>query len=86
LVISPFVEGDQLSVHPLLVFISVLVGSSLLGPAGAFVSVPAAAMIQIVFNEVIVPWRSAQFDASAGEEAAAEAAQAVRARTEPRVG
>jgi predicted PurR-regulated permease PerM len=86
LVISPFVEGDQLSVHPLLVFISVLVGSALMGAAGAFVAVPAAAMVQIVFNEVIVPWRSTQFADAAGEEAASEAARAVRARTEPRVG
>jgi len=82
LVISPFVEGDQLSVHPLLVFISVLVGSSLLGAAGAFVAVPAAAVLQILFNEVIVPWRSAQFD----EAAVSDASKAVRARTEPRTG
>jgi predicted PurR-regulated permease PerM len=86
LVISPFVEGDQLNVHPLLVFIAVLVGSSLLGAAGAFVAVPAAAVIQILFNEVIVPWRNDQFDEAAAAEAASEASNAVRARTEPRAG
>ncbi|HEX7102104.1 MAG TPA: AI-2E family transporter [Nitrolancea sp.] len=86
LVISPFVEGDQLNVHPLLVFISVLVGSSLLGAAGAFVAVPAAAVVQILFNEVIVPWRSDHFDEAAGAEAASDASKAVRARTEPRAG
>jgi predicted PurR-regulated permease PerM len=60
MVISPFVEGDQLDIPPLLVFIAVLVGAALLGPAGAFVAVPAAAMIQVLFEEVIVPWRQRQ--------------------------
>jgi predicted PurR-regulated permease PerM len=83
LVISPFVEGDQLDVHPLLVFISVLVGSALMGAAGAFVAVPAAAIVQILFNELFVPWRRRQFAASAGAEAASAAAGAIRARTEP---
>jgi predicted PurR-regulated permease PerM len=61
-VISPLVEGDQLNIHPLLVFISVLVGGALLGVAGAFIAVPAAAAIQVVFEEVVVPWRTAQFE------------------------
>jgi predicted PurR-regulated permease PerM len=38
------VEGDQLDIHPLLVFVSVLVGATLGGPAGAFVAVPLAAI------------------------------------------
>jgi len=60
LVVSPFVEGDQLDIPPLLVFVAVLVGAALLGPAGAFVAVPAAAMVQVVFEEVIIPWRRRQ--------------------------
>ena len=55
--ISPVVEGDQLDIHPLVVFISVLVGSALLGVAGAFVAVPAAAMVQVLYDEVVRPWR-----------------------------
>jgi putative permease len=58
--ISPFVEGDQLDIHPLLVFVSVLIGGALLGFAGAFIAVPAAALIQVVFEEVIIPWRRAR--------------------------
>ena len=61
LLISPFVEGDQLDIPPLLVFVAVLVGAALLGPAGAFVAVPAAAMVQVVCEEVIIPWRRQQF-------------------------
>lgn len=59
-VVSPLVEGDQLDIHPLLVFVSVLVGGSLLGLAGAFIAVPAAAMIQVLFEEVVIPWRKRQ--------------------------
>lgn len=61
-VISPVVEGDQLNIHPLLVFVSVLVGGALLGVAGAFIAVPAAAAAQVVFEEVILPWRTSQFE------------------------
>lgn len=59
--ISPWVEGGQLDIHPLLVFIAVLVGGTLMGVAGAFIAVPAAAMIQVVFEEVILPWRTGHF-------------------------
>jgi predicted PurR-regulated permease PerM len=60
LLISPFVEGDQLDIHPLAVFVAVLVGATLAGPAGAFVAVPAAAIVDIVVREVVVPWRQDQ--------------------------
>jgi predicted PurR-regulated permease PerM len=56
-VISPKVEGDQLKLDPLLVLIAVLAGAALLGPAGALVSVPFAAMLQVLWDEVVVPWR-----------------------------
>jgi len=58
--ISPVVEGDQLDIHPLLVFVAVLVGASLGGAAGAFVAVPAAAIVDILVREVVVPWRRSQ--------------------------
>ena len=60
LVISPMVEGGQLDIHPLLVFVSVLVGAALIGPAGAFVAVPFAAMVQVLFEEAVIPWRRRQ--------------------------
>lgn len=71
LVISPFVEGDQLDIHPLLVFISVLIGAAMFGAAGAFVAVPAAAALEVVFQEVILPWRKRQLQ-GAEEELRAE--------------
>jgi predicted PurR-regulated permease PerM len=65
-VISPRVEGDQLKIDPLLVLIAVLVGAVLLGAAGALVAVPFAAMLQVLFDEVFVPWRLAQIEAEEG--------------------
>jgi predicted PurR-regulated permease PerM len=62
-VISPVVEGDQLDIHPLLVFVSVLVGGALLGVAGAFIAVPFAAMVQVLVEEVVVPWRRRRIEA-----------------------
>ncbi len=67
LVISPFVEGDQLDIHPLLVFISVLIGATMFGAAGAFVAVPAAAALEVVFQEVILPWRKRQLQPAESE-------------------
>jgi predicted PurR-regulated permease PerM len=56
-VISPFVEGEQLDIHPLLVFVSVLVGAALGGFAGAFIAVPFAAIVDLFIRDVVVPWR-----------------------------
>ena len=64
-VISPVVEGDQLDIHPLLVFVAVLVGASLGGALGAFIAVPFAAIVDLVVREVVVPWRRAQLRGSA---------------------
>lgn len=74
-VISPLVEGDQLEIHPLLVFVAVLVGAALGGPVGAFVAVPAAAILDLVAQEVVIPWRRAQLagSAAAGRRATAQA-------------
>ena len=62
-VISPRVEAEQLKIDPLLVMIAVLVGGVLLGATGALVAVPFAAMLQVLYDEVFVPWRLAQIEA-----------------------
>ena len=58
--ISPFVEGEQLDIHPLLVFVAVLCGAALGGFAGAFIAVPLAAIIDLFVREVVIPWRRRQ--------------------------
>ncbi len=59
-VISPWVEGEQLDIHPLLVFVAVLVGATLGGFAGAFVAVPLAAIVDVFIRDVVIPWRQRQ--------------------------
>jgi predicted PurR-regulated permease PerM len=68
-VISPHVEGEQLKLDPLLVLIAVLAGATLLGAAGAVVAVPFAAMLQVLYDEILMPWRRAQI---AGDEVPAD--------------
>jgi predicted PurR-regulated permease PerM len=58
--ISPFVEGEQLDIHPLLVFVAVLVGAALGGFAGAFIAVPLAAIVDLFIRDVVIPWRRRQ--------------------------
>ena len=67
--ISPYVEGQQLDIHPLLVFLSVLVGAALGGFAGAFVAVPVAAIVDLFVREVVVPWRHRELAEDASLEA-----------------
>jgi predicted PurR-regulated permease PerM len=63
-VIAPRVEGQTLSMDPLLTLLAVLCGTTLIGWEGALIAVPFAAMLQVVFEEVIVPWRLAQWETS----------------------
>jgi predicted PurR-regulated permease PerM len=75
-VISPHIQGQQLNIDPLLVVLSVLIGSTLMGAPGAFIAVPFAAMLQVIFEEVLVPWRLARIgepDDAAPEQRALDA-------------
>jgi predicted PurR-regulated permease PerM len=45
---------------PLLTLLAVLCGTALLGWEGALIAVPFAAMLQVVFEEVVLPMRLAQ--------------------------
>ncbi len=51
-VLQPFVYRRAVSVAPLLVIVSILVGSTLLGVLGALVAIPVAAAIQIVIRDL----------------------------------
>lgn len=58
--LSPLIEGHQVDVHPLTAFIAVLAGALLLGWMGALIAVPFAAVIQVIIEEVAIPWRLRQ--------------------------
>jgi predicted PurR-regulated permease PerM len=55
--ISPLIESDQVDIHPLTAFIAIIAGGILLGWIGAAIAVPLAAVIQVVVQDVIIPWR-----------------------------
>jgi predicted PurR-regulated permease PerM len=63
-VIGPRAEGHALDMDPLLTTLAVLCGGALMGWQGALIAVPFAAMLQVIFEEVIVPVRLAQFGES----------------------
>jgi predicted PurR-regulated permease PerM len=52
--IQPYVYGQAVELHPLIVIIAVLIGAQLLGILGALLSIPAAAALQSVVRDY---WR-----------------------------
>ena len=53
IIIQPRVQGRAAALSPLIVFVSVLVGSQLLGVLGALFAVPVAGVIQIFVRQII---------------------------------
>ncbi|MCA9832482.1 MAG: AI-2E family transporter [Thermomicrobiales bacterium] len=60
--LSPLIEGHQVEVHPLTAFAAVMIGAVIMGWMGALIAVPTAAVVQVIFEEVIVPWRLRQLN------------------------
>ncbi|HEV2065638.1 MAG TPA: AI-2E family transporter [Thermomicrobiales bacterium] len=60
--LSPLIEGSQVDIHPLTAFIAVIAGGLLLGWVGALVAVPAAAVVQVIVEDVLIPWRRRQVE------------------------
>lgn len=58
--LSPLIEGHQVEVHPLTAFIAVMAGALLMGWMGALIAVPTAAVVQVIIEEVVIPWRLRQ--------------------------
>lgn len=49
-ILSPFLQSRALNLHPVIVLVSVTIGGGLFGIIGAFLAVPVAAMIAVVFR------------------------------------
>jgi predicted PurR-regulated permease PerM len=50
--VTPRVMGRYLKMHPFVVTVSVLAGALLMGPAGALLALPGAAVLQAVIGEL----------------------------------
>ena len=72
-VLQPLVYRRTVDVSPLLVIISILIGSSLLGVLGALVAIPVAAAVQIVVRDL---WFSDETPAAPPEHPPPQAAPA----------
>lgn len=48
--LTPKIQGDALHVHPILVFLAVIIGGGLAGIVGVIVAVPALAVLRIIFD------------------------------------
>ncbi len=53
LVLSPYIMGGSVGLHPMLVIILVLLGASVAGILGMLFSVPIAAIIKVVVDELV---------------------------------
>ena len=51
-IITPRVMGSAVELHPLVILVALLVGSELLGAAGALLAIPVAATIAVVVDEI----------------------------------
>ncbi len=53
--LTPIIMMDTVDINPLLAIVAVLLGSGMLGVAGAVLGVPAAAILQVVVVRVLAP-------------------------------
>jgi predicted PurR-regulated permease PerM len=68
--IQPYVYGQTVQLHPLVVIVAILVGGSLLGILGALIAIPVAATIQSIVRDL---WQFRSGELAAPPEVAAEA-------------
>jgi predicted PurR-regulated permease PerM len=56
--LTPKIQGDTLRVHPILVFLAVIVGGGLGGVFGVIVAVPTLAILRVLFDFLRVRLRT----------------------------
>lgn len=54
-ILVPAVMNRILKIEPMIILLSVLIGTTLLGVTGAFLAVPSASIIQTVLNKLVFP-------------------------------
>jgi predicted PurR-regulated permease PerM len=61
-IVAPRVMSRKVSISPLGTFIAFMMGGALLGIVGVIIAIPAAAVIQVAFEETFVEWRERRHD------------------------
>ena len=54
-ILAPTIMGREVEIPPLLVILALLIGASLLGILGAVLALPVAAVIQVLWVDLVVP-------------------------------
>jgi predicted PurR-regulated permease PerM len=80
-IITPKVMGSAVELHPLVILVALLVGSELLGAAGALLAIPVAATLAVVVDEIRLERVRSQIPVSADGMLPAEAAAPQTAET-----
>jgi len=76
LILVPVIQGRLISISPVVALLAVLAGSAIGDIPGAILAIPIVAILTVVLEDVVVPWRRAQIG-EAGYAGAREAAASV---------
>jgi predicted PurR-regulated permease PerM len=60
LVLVPVIQGRLISISPPVALIAVLSGSAIADIPGAILAIPVVAIVMVVIDDVILPWRRLQ--------------------------
>jgi predicted PurR-regulated permease PerM len=60
LVLVPVIQGRLIKISPVVALLAVLTGSAIGDIPGAILAIPIVAIVMVVINDVILPWRRAQ--------------------------
>lgn len=62
-VLVPVIQGRLISISPAVALLAVLAGSAIGDIPGAILAIPIVAVLTVIIDDVVVPWRQAQLDA-----------------------
>lgn len=60
LVLVPVIQGRLISISPVVALLAVLAGSAIADIPGAILAIPVVAIVMVVIDDVILPWRRLQ--------------------------
>jgi predicted PurR-regulated permease PerM len=61
-VLMPAVQGRAIEISPLVTVVAIIAGAILGGLVGAILAIPAVAVATVLVDDVILPWRQAQYE------------------------
>ncbi len=56
----PVIQGRLISISPVVALLAVLAGSAIGDIPGAILAIPVTAIVMVVIDDVILPWRRMQ--------------------------